>query len=116
MSLRLVDILIPDTETGFTAELQERFDIIDAWHLQTDSRINLKFLLEADKTEPLLDFLETRFAACEGFRIAILPKLARTPGYTEWPGPELAEHRDQILAELGYDREQIAALQQNGDI
>jgi crotonobetainyl-CoA:carnitine CoA-transferase CaiB-like acyl-CoA transferase len=47
---------------------------------------------------------------------AIVPKLARTPGFTEWPGPEVAEHRDQVLREVGYSDAEIAALSAGGDI
>jgi crotonobetainyl-CoA:carnitine CoA-transferase CaiB-like acyl-CoA transferase len=47
---------------------------------------------------------------------AILPRLERTPGYTDWPGPEVAEHRDEILKSLGYTDAQIEALAAAGDI
>jgi formyl-CoA transferase len=40
----------------------------------------------------------------------IVPKLSETPGETRWVGPELGEHTDEVLAELGYDAERIAAL------
>jgi formyl-CoA transferase len=41
---------------------------------------------------------------------AIVPKLSETPGATRWPGPALGEHTEAVLAELGYDVAQIAAL------
>ncbi|GIZ53820.1 CaiB/BaiF CoA transferase family protein [Noviherbaspirillum aridicola] len=41
---------------------------------------------------------------------AITPKLSATPGRTEWLGPKLGEHNEQILRALGYDDEGIAAL------
>ena len=47
---------------------------------------------------------------------AILPRLERTPGYTDWPGPEVAEHRDDVLGELGYTNEEIDSLASRGDI
>ncbi len=47
---------------------------------------------------------------------AILPKLARTPGFTDWPGPEVAEHRDEVLKAIGYDDEEIAKLASDGDV
>lgn len=31
---------------------------------------------------------------------AILPKLTRTQGQTQWPGPELGQHNDEVLKEL----------------
>ena len=41
---------------------------------------------------------------------AVTPKLSETPGGTRWLGPELGEHTDQVLLDLGYGSEQIAAL------
>ena len=45
---------------------------------------------------------------------AIMPKLANTPGNTDWPGPEIASHTDEILQGLGLDSEQIADLKNSG--
>jgi crotonobetainyl-CoA:carnitine CoA-transferase CaiB-like acyl-CoA transferase len=45
---------------------------------------------------------------------AIMPKLADTPGGTDWPGPEIASHTDEILQELGLDVDQIAELKCSG--
>lgn len=45
---------------------------------------------------------------------ALLPKLESTPGGTEWPGPQLGSHTDEILASLGLDAEHIAQLKSAG--
>lgn len=47
---------------------------------------------------------------------AILPKLTRTPGFTDWPGPEVAEHRNEVLKEVGYSEEEINRLAADGDV
>jgi len=47
---------------------------------------------------------------------AVTPKLSATPGQIRWLGPRLGEHTDEVLASLGYDRSQIAALRQDGVI
>jgi crotonobetainyl-CoA:carnitine CoA-transferase CaiB-like acyl-CoA transferase len=47
---------------------------------------------------------------------AILPKLGNTPGGTEWPGPELGSHTDEVLASLGLDEKAIADLKASGVI
>ncbi len=45
---------------------------------------------------------------------AISPKLSATPGQTQWLGPELGQHSDEILHALGYTPAQIAAWRQRG--
>jgi crotonobetainyl-CoA:carnitine CoA-transferase CaiB-like acyl-CoA transferase len=47
-------------------------------------------------------------------QVAFPVKLSRTPGRITAPPPELGEHTDAILGELGYDREAIAALRRDG--
>jgi formyl-CoA transferase len=47
---------------------------------------------------------------------AVVPKLSATPGGTRWLGPRLGEHTDDVLGELGYDADAIAALRQDGVI
>jgi len=44
------------------------------------------------------------------------PRLSATPGATRWLGPALGAHTDAVLAELGLDAAQIAALRQHGVI
>lgn len=46
---------------------------------------------------------------------AMLPILTETPGTTEWPGPALSEHTDEILSELlGKDEGEITQLRKEG--
>ena len=45
---------------------------------------------------------------------AILPKLTGTPGSTEWPGPEVGSHSNEILKKLGLDEDSIATLRDRG--
>ena len=42
------------------------------------------------------------------------PKLSETPGAVRWPGPDLGQHTDEVLAEWGVDAAQIAALRAAG--
>ena len=46
----------------------------------------------------------------------IVPKLSRTPGATQWLGPELGEHTEAILQELGVAPERRQALRRQGVI
>jgi crotonobetainyl-CoA:carnitine CoA-transferase CaiB-like acyl-CoA transferase len=45
---------------------------------------------------------------------AISPKLSATPGKTQWLGPTLGQHNDEVLASLGYDAAAIAQLKADG--
>ena len=48
---------------------------------------------------------------------AILPKLKSTPGETNWSGPKLGSHNDEVLGELlGLGDEQLADLKNNNVI
>ena len=56
-------------------------------------------------------FEEHRFA--DGLPVklpAITPKLSETPGKTQWLGPPLGEHSEEILRDLNYSDEDIAHL------
>src|SRR5207253_2644816 len=46
----------------------------------------------------------------------IVPLLSETPGGTEWIGPTLGEHTDEVLAGLGYGPERIAAMRREGAV
>jgi len=46
----------------------------------------------------------------------IVPKLSATPGSTEWLGPKLGEHTEEILTGLGLAVEEIVALRDKGAI
>ena len=45
---------------------------------------------------------------------AITPKLSATPGSTRWLGPTLGQHTGEILHELGYTAEEVAAMRKDG--
>ena len=47
---------------------------------------------------------------------AIVPRLSATPGRTNWLGPELGEHTDEILRNLGYQEADIEVLRRDGVI
>ena len=47
---------------------------------------------------------------------AILPKLSKTPGRTDFPGTEVGIATDDTLSKLGYSQNEIKELKDNGDI
>lgn len=44
------------------------------------------------------------------------PKLSETPGAVRWPGPDLGQHTDEVLAEAGLSADDVAALRTKGVI
>jgi formyl-CoA transferase len=62
-------------------------------------------------------FLQAKLPDGKPFKMpGIVPKLSETPGGVEWTGPALGEHNAQVLGELGYSAEHIAALKAGGAI
>jgi len=59
------------------------------------------------------------FALADGTPVkmpGIVPRLSATPGDVEWLGPQLGEHTDAVLRELGYDDAALAGLRGRGVI
>jgi len=46
----------------------------------------------------------------------IVPKLSLTPGKTQWLGPKLGEHTEEVLGSLGIDGDKLSTLRANGVI
>jgi crotonobetainyl-CoA:carnitine CoA-transferase CaiB-like acyl-CoA transferase len=48
---------------------------------------------------------------------AMVPKLSKTPGRTDWPGPEVGAYNEEILGEmLGFSEDEMKKLQDSGII
>jgi crotonobetainyl-CoA:carnitine CoA-transferase CaiB-like acyl-CoA transferase len=48
---------------------------------------------------------------------ALMPLLSDTPGRTEWPGPQIGEHNEEIFGSLlGYTRSELETLRAEGVI
>jgi crotonobetainyl-CoA:carnitine CoA-transferase CaiB-like acyl-CoA transferase len=44
----------------------------------------------------------------------VFPRLSRTAGVIRWPGPSLGEHTDEVLARIGLETDEVAALRAQG--
>jgi formyl-CoA transferase len=112
---------------GRDARRDEIYALIDVWVATQDEADVLRLLAAADvpasRVFSVADmFADPQFLARQmiesatlpdgkSFRIpGIIPKLSATPGSTEWIGPALGEHTDEVLAGLGYDAAEIGVL------
>jgi len=118
---------------GRDARRDELYALIDAWVAQHDEAEALRILAAAEvpasRIYSVADmFADPQFLARGMLEMAklpdgrecrlpgIVPKLSATPGSTEWIGPALGAHTDEVLATLGYDAARIAGLRNAGAI
>ncbi len=125
----------PDLVSNAGRDLRaaEIYAVIDAWVAARDGDAVLSAMAAAEVPASSVFsvddmFRDAQFAARgmleeatladgQSMRIpGVVPKLTGTPGSTEWLGPKLGEHTDEILAGLGYAPEKIAALRADGAI
>ncbi|WP_303785190.1 CaiB/BaiF CoA-transferase family protein [Azovibrio restrictus] len=118
---------------GRDARREEIYAVIDAWVAAHDGAEVLAVLAAAEvpgsSVYSIADMVtDPQFLAREMIQSArlpdgksfkvpgIVPKLSATPGGTDWLGPELGEHTDKVLGELGYPQEAIARLRGMGAV
>lgn len=84
MSLRLLQIVLPEDRRGELAGPLEAAEAPDAWRADLgDGRCLTTVLLRSDKVEPLSDALQARFGTVTGFRLVLLPAEATFPRVEE---------------------------------
>jgi formyl-CoA transferase len=118
---------------GRDARRDEIYALIDAWCADHDETEVLALLeaaeVPASRVYSAADmFADPQFIARQMIEAArlpdgtpcrmpgIVPKLSATPGGTEWLGPTLGEHTDEVLAGLGYRPQEITGLRESGAI
>ena len=119
--------------TGRDARRDEIYALIDAWCAAHDEDEILSVLekagVPASRVYSIADmFADPQFIARQMFERGqlpdgqtfmmpgIVPKLSATPGATEWTGPGLGAHNDEVMTALGYPRDRIAELRAAGAI
>ena len=119
--------------SGRDARRDELYALIDQWCLAHDEADVLRILAAAQvpssQVYAAVDmFSDPQFLARQMIESAklpdgrdfcmpgIIPKLSETPGATEWIGPALGAHTDEVLASLGYTAEMITQLRQDGAV
>ncbi|MBI4757322.1 MAG: CoA transferase [Betaproteobacteria bacterium] len=115
------------TNAGRDARAAELYGIIDDWVGRHDLETVLSTLADAkvpaSRIHSVVDMFQDPQFLARGmlveavlpdgrpFRIpGIVPQLSETPGGTEWLGPELGEHTEEVLLDLGYAPPEIARL------
>ena len=92
MSLRLLEILVPDAVRDDVTDLLEDVEVIDTWQQPIlDERMLVHVLVEAVAAEDVFDRMETKFAHLAAFRALIVQVVAtipRPPPPEKEPEPE----------------------------
>ena len=80
MSLRLIEVFLPEGYRNVVEEALKGLDVLDIRHeTVSEDRSHVKILVPTGKTEIVLDLLEKRYSHIEDFRIILLPVEATIP-------------------------------------
>lgn len=118
---------------GRDARREELYRVIDEWTARHDAEHVLRALAAAEvPSSPIYSvadmFADPQFLARQMIEVVrlrdgrplhipgIVPKLSLSPGGTDWPGPELGEHTDRVLSDLGFSSREIKLLRESGAI
>jgi uncharacterized hydrophobic protein (TIGR00341 family) len=86
MALRLIEVFLPQEHAGQVAELVADPPPLGLWHMRVDEgQAAVRILVDAERSEAVLDGLESRFKQLDGFRVLLLPVEAAIPRPAEPP-------------------------------
>lgn len=89
MALRLVEMVLQKKDGADVRALLNKCKVLEHRQIQlVNGEILVRILLDAEQSEPVLDLLEKRYAAGDGYRIVILPVEATLPRAQAEPEPE----------------------------
>lgn len=113
--MRLLEVLLPDSlKDEFEATVKD-FTVVSLSRLEVDhERTLFRLLARTDQTEPILDALQKRFAATEGFRASVLSvetSVPMTDENKEEPQPAEPARKRPMIARIS--REEIYSAAQD---
>lgn len=86
MSLRLMEVVLPDDQLAFAGQLLEKQPVIALWHTKAHSDFTcLRILLAQEQAEPLSDLLSQHFLQLTGFRLVLMGVEATLPNVEAEP-------------------------------
>lgn len=109
MPLRLMEIVIPDTNSKKIKQLLDDKALIDSWWEEISEFGSLiKLLLPAEHTEVVLDILEREFSGVENFRVVLLAVEATIPRLEEAESQPSVLDETQKIADESSQAERIS--------
>lgn len=87
MALRLIEMVVPESTEEELQKLLAEQSVLDLRQIDLHGgEVLVRILLEAEKSEPVLDILEKQYSGTEGYRIVVLQVVATLPRI-EMPEP-----------------------------
>lgn len=100
MSLRLIEVFIPEKNSQEVSEFLQKYSALGIWHIKLSNNQTLvKTLVFAKEAEAVMDCLEIHFSQAEGFRLILLAVEAAIPR------PVMPEESASPLKELKLEQE-----------
>jgi uncharacterized hydrophobic protein (TIGR00341 family) len=108
MALRLIEVLLPEgIENRLKEIIKDKTDLGVWQEYLSDNQVANHILVRSEKTEELLDLLESNFSTIEGFRVILLPVEATLPR-PEQPAQPAAEETEAAGKKEEAERERIS--------
>lgn len=91
MSLRLIELILPEDQSKHVQELLKDYQAVGIWHEKLlEDKILVRVLLPAEQTEKAMDIFEQHFSILDDFRVMLFPIEASIPRPepSEEPSPQ----------------------------
>lgn len=109
MSLRLIEMLIPEEKQEEAESLLEENELIfDYWYdWVSENQVVVKIVVSAEKSQNILDELDDNFSSYEGFRMILTPLEAMVPRPEEEEEKEGEKEEEGEETRVGISREEL---------